>query len=68
MSCTVAGEGPVVGPTWTEGEAEEEAVEEEAEEGIVEGWRLERTGTLGFFMGRSVWFLWGAERKGRGVL
>jgi hypothetical protein len=36
----------VAGLAWAEGTAEEE---EEAEEGIVEGWRLERT--------RDAWFL-----------
>jgi hypothetical protein len=38
MSCTAAEEGLVAGLAWTEGAAEVEA----DEEGIVEGWRLER--------------------------
>jgi hypothetical protein len=41
MSCTAACEGLVVGLAWAEGAAAEEEAEE-AEEGIVEGWRLER--------------------------
>ena len=62
MSCTAAEEGLVAGPAWTEGEAAEEA----AEEGIVEGWRLERK--EGLARGFMAWRSWCCTHVGWCIL